>query len=76
MMTEEGQAFPIPSPENPLRSPNYIAEAMDVRPYTVREWLRTGKLKGYQDKDNGWKVLHSDFIAFLQERYGSAPSRD
>lgn len=69
----EGE-FPIPTPENPLRDPNYIAKAMDVKAYTVREWLRAGKLKGYQDENNQWKVLDSDFIAFLQDRFGASAS--
>lgn len=61
---------PTPTPENPFRNPDYIATAMSVRAYTVREWLRDGKLKGYLI-DGKWKVLHSDFVAFLQERYGA-----
>lgn len=75
MTTEPGIDFPVPTPENPLRTPNYIAQAMDVKPYTVREWLRSGKLKGYTDDNGNWQVLHNDFLAFLQARFGEPASR-
>jgi excisionase family DNA binding protein len=73
-MTDEPEDIPVPSPENPFRSPSYIAEAMDVQPYTVREWLRSGKLKGYQ-VGGQWKVLQSDFVAYLQKEFGPSGSR-
>lgn len=62
-------ALPLATPQNPFRSPSYIAEALDVKSYTVREWLRDGKIKGHLINGQ-WKVLHSDFVAFLQERFG------
>jgi hypothetical protein len=71
MTTDEGSItqVPIPTPENPFRTAQYIAESMGVKSYTVQEWLRNGKLKGYSI-DGKWKVLHSDFVEFLQVRYG------
>lgn len=69
-MTEK-EAVPVPTPENPFRSPQYIAEVMDVKDYTVREWLNNGKLKGWREEGSErWKILHSDFVEFLQERFG------
>lgn len=62
----------IPSPENPFRDVKYVAESLAVRDYTVREWLREGKMKGIRDAETGaWKILHSDYVSFCQERYGA-----
>ena len=63
------EGVPVPTPEDPFRSPKYIALAMDVDPRTVHTWLKDGKLKGYFG-DGAWKVLHSDFVRFVQDRYG------
>lgn len=65
------EPVPVPTPENPFRTTRYIAKVVDVKEYTVREWLRAGTLKGFQGTDGQWRVLHSDFVAFLQERFGA-----
>lgn len=59
----------VPSLENPLLSVAQVAKIFAVKPYTVRMWLKSGKLKGR--KVNGqWKVLKSDMIQHLQEQFG------
>jgi len=70
-VTKDGKILPIPTPENPWRSPKYVAEACDVREFTVREWCRDGKIKATKVFDQ-WKILHSDFVAFCQERWGAS----
>ena len=36
---------------------------------SVRRWLRTGKLKGYQNsKKQGWKIREEDLQQFINER--------
>lgn len=71
-MPDEAQTIPVPTPENPFRSVKYIAEVLGHKDYTIREWLRDGKIKGFRDQITGeWKILHSDFVAFCQERYGA-----
>lgn len=42
------------------------AELLAVTPNTVREWLRTGQLKGVKLKKM-WRVRESDLEAFLKE---------
>jgi predicted site-specific integrase-resolvase len=71
-MTEPTTELPIPTPENPFRSVRYLAEALGYKEYTIREWLRDGKIKGHKDSETSeWRVLHSDFVAYCQERYGA-----
>ena len=36
---------------------------------SIRRWLRTGKLKGYQNsKKEGWRVREEDLQQFIDER--------
>lgn len=64
--------MPIPTPENPFRTVKYIAEAVGFKPFTIREWLRDGKIKGYKDQETDeWRILHSDFVEFCQKKWGS-----
>jgi len=46
-----------------------IAEIFAVRPYAVREWIKSGKLKGVK-LDNQWRVQKSVVQAFAQSKYG------
>lgn len=62
----------IPTPENPLRSISYIAEATGFTKPTVGEWCRKGAIKARKIGPNEeWRVLHSDFVEFCQQRWGS-----
>ena len=48
-----------------------IARRLRVHPQTVREWLRTGALKGYSfGKRTGWRIRERDLEAFLAQREG------
>ena len=67
----EVNELPIPTPENPWRSTKYVADAVGVREFTVREWCRTGRIKAYKIA-NEWKILHSDFVAFCQKEWGAS----
>jgi excisionase family DNA binding protein len=46
-------------------TPEGAAEALMVSPKTIREWLRTGKLKGVKI-GRLWRVRESDLQEFLQ----------
>jgi hypothetical protein len=71
-MTEATGTVPVPTPENPFRDVKYIAEATGYKAFTIRDWLQKGKLKGYKDQDKDeWKILHSDFVEFCQQKWGS-----
>jgi excisionase family DNA binding protein len=46
-----------------------VAERLSLAEWTVRQWLRVGKLRGYQigGRRAGWRVDESDLQAFLDE---------
>jgi excisionase family DNA binding protein len=46
-------------------TPEGAAEALMVSPKTIREWLRTGKLKGVK-MGRLWRVRESDLQELLQ----------
>ena len=46
-------------------TPEGAAEALMVSPKTIREWLRTGKLKGVK-VGRLWRVRESDLQELLQ----------
>ena len=41
-----------------------IAEYLEVSPRTIRDLLRTKKIKGYK-KLNKWFILHADLVNWL-----------
>ena len=45
-----------------------IAELLKVKVYTVREWLRTGKLKGFKMGGRVWRVKESELDKFINGR--------
>ena len=49
-----------------LLTPEDAAKALVVKPETVREWLRTGKLKGVK-MGRLWRVRESDLETFIKE---------
>lgn len=51
---------------NRLLKPEEAAAALAVKPSTVREWLRTGRLKGVR-LGRLWRVREEDLEAFVQE---------
>ncbi|MGA9754343.1 MAG: helix-turn-helix domain-containing protein [Desulfobaccales bacterium] len=49
-----------------LLTPEDAAKILKVRVETVREWLRTGRLKGLKAGPRMWRVRESDLEAFLK----------
>lgn len=47
----------------------YIADILLVTEWTVREWLKAGKLPGIKI-GNHWKISESDFREFLRSKHG------
>lgn len=49
-----------------------ISEMFEVSTYTVREWLRDGRLVGFKTGDSdkaAWRVTHEELVAFTKRRY-------
>jgi excisionase family DNA binding protein len=46
-----------------------IAERLQVSEWVVREWLKSGKLIGFQPagRRGGWRIEESDLQAFVEE---------
>jgi excisionase family DNA binding protein len=46
-----------------------VAARLRVTEWTVREWLRTGRLRGYRPGGTkaGWRVDESDLAAFIEQ---------
>ena len=49
-----------------------IAQRLKLTEYTVREWLRTGRLKGYRPGGDraGWRVRETDLNEFMEGTAG------
>ncbi len=43
-----------------------IAKILRVKDYTIREWLREGKLKGFKAAGSRWRVKKTDLDAFMR----------
>jgi len=44
-----------------------VAEKIQLQEKTVREWLRTGKMKGVK-LGRIWRIREQDLIQFLEDR--------
>lgn len=52
-----------------------VAERLQVTEWTVRDWLRTGRLKGFRlgGRKSGWRIGSSDFERFISEARAGQP---
>jgi excisionase family DNA binding protein len=53
-----------------------VAEILNVAPYTVREWLKQGKLAGQKkgaSEKSGWLISREALDSFLQHNLGATP---
>lgn len=47
-----------------------VAKMFQVSDYTVRTWLKDGKLKGNKPAEGHWRIHPTDVAAFANEMYG------
>jgi len=66
MVMIDEQAYTVPE----------IAKRLRVTEWTVREWLRAGKLKGYRPggTKTGWRVDEADLRGFIEASKGAQAS--
>lgn len=60
----------VPSHDDPLMTVDDIAGIFAVKAYTVREWIKSGKLNGIKLPTGGWRIQHSEMVRFANEKYG------
>jgi len=49
-----------------ILTPEEAAEALSVSVFTIKKWLRAGKLKGVK-AGRVWRIREKDLIEFLEE---------
>ncbi|MHB1456482.1 MAG: helix-turn-helix domain-containing protein [Armatimonadota bacterium] len=52
-----------------LMTPEETAERLSMKPRTIREWLRNGKLRGVKAGKN-WRVREEDLNEFIRNMPG------
>lgn len=58
-----------PSEDDPLRSVEYLSKVLEYPDATIREWLRTGRLRGKKVAGQ-WRVQDSELRRFVNSEYG------
>ena len=53
-----------------------VAERLQVTEWTVREWLKAGRLRGFRlgGRKSGWRIGASDLQRFIAEARGERPT--
>lgn len=51
-----------------LLTPEQVAKRLSVAPVTVRNWLRSGKLKGIKIFDRIWRMSEEDLQNFIESQ--------
>lgn len=51
-------------PDQEIFTPEEIAELLKMHAYSVTEWLRDGKLKGFK-ANTKWRVWREDLVKFV-----------
>jgi excisionase family DNA binding protein len=49
-----------------LLTPEEVAERLSISVYTVKDWLRAGKIRGVKVSPRLWRVRESDLQAFIE----------
>lgn len=60
-----------PLEADPLLTVNTVAKMFGVTTYTVRLWLREGKLQGVKLNNERWRVRQSEVERFANVKYGA-----
>jgi excisionase family DNA binding protein len=58
-----------PTEEDPLRSVEYVSAVLEFPADTIREWLRTERLKG-RKVGGQWRVPQSELTRFVNQEHG------
>lgn len=58
-----------------LLTPEEAARRLSVKPRSVRQWLRDGKLRGVRLAGAIWRVRPADLQAFIEAGFTTPPAR-
>jgi len=50
-----------------LLTPEQVAEMLAVPARTIKDWLRSGRLRGVKLGGTVWRVEEKDLVAFVEE---------
>lgn len=56
--------------EGPFISPAKFAEYFDVKPATVRKWIKDKIIKAVKLDSNDWRIPESELQRLVNEKYG------
>ncbi len=48
-----------------LLTPEEVAERLSISVYTVKDWLRAGRIKGVKVSPRLWRIKETDLQAFI-----------
>lgn len=60
----------LPTVDDPFMTVPEVAKIFAVKPYTVRHWIKEGKLEGVKLPGGQWRVRRSTITEFAQKMYG------
>jgi excisionase family DNA binding protein len=68
---------PLPTPifdpsTDELYSTTKVAQIFDVKPETVRDWIRTGKIEAVRLASGHHRIKRSVVMAFANHKFGAA----
>lgn len=55
---------------DPLLKVATVAKMFEVRPYTIRQWIKDGKLKAVRLDGGHYRVYQSEVRRYANEKYG------
>ncbi len=50
-----------------LLTPEEVAQILNVKPNTVRQWLRNGTLPGVKLAKKIWRIKEEDLMKFIEQ---------
>ncbi len=58
------------TPDEQLLTVQKVADLFEVKPGTIRAWLKSGDLQGVKLSNSRWRIPMAEVRRFAKERYG------
>lgn len=62
--------------EDTFLNPSDVAKIFGVKPYTIRIWIRDGKLEAEKMRSGRLKIRKSSVVKYAQEQFGDKDASD